>query len=256
MIVREDRGDVAVLRMERGKVGALDFDLLQALHEAVAGLRPGGTGAGEPRGLVLTGTGTSFSAGLDLSRLAEGSGAYLDRLLPLLHQVILELFTFPRPAVAAGNGHAIAGGFVLACACDYRVVADFGARLGVTELPVGVPFPAAPLEMVRTVLGTARAREVIYSGRLFGPDEAARLGFADELASSDAVVARAVAVAEAWGSMAPTAFELTKRQLQAPTVERLRDHAPAIDAEIAEAWADPAAHAAIGAFVERTLRAP
>jgi enoyl-CoA hydratase len=248
MIVREDRGAVAVLRMQRGKVSALDVELLEAIREATSELRAEG-----PRGVVLTGTGSSFSAGLDLTRLSEGSGDYLARLLPLLHEVILGLFTFPRPVVAAVNGHAIAGGFVLACTADYRVVVDEGARLGVTELPVGVPFPPAPLEMVRTVLGTAGAREIVYSGRLFGPEEARRLGYADELAPSEEVVDRAVAVAEAWGSTTPAAFELTKRQLQAPTVARLREHAPEIHDGIARAWGDPATHAAIRTFVERTL---
>lgn len=205
------------------------------------------------RAAVLTGTGASFSAGLDLARLSEGSDDYLDRLLPLLHEVILALFTFPRPLIAAVNGHAVAGGFVLACTCDYRVVAEGGARLGVTELPVGVPFPAAPLEMVRTVLGTARAREVVYSGRLFGPEEASRIGFADELAPPGTVVDRAVEVARSWGEMAPAAFALTKRQLQEPTVERLRERAGAIDAEIRRTWGDPATMEAIRGFVTRML---
>ena len=238
MLVRDDREGIAVLRLEHGKVNALDLALLREVRDTFAGLR-----GAAPAGVVLTGTGRNFSAGLDLLR----------DLLPLLHEMILEIFTFPRPVVAAVNGHAIAGGFVLACTCDYRVVAEEGARLGVTELPVGVPFPAAPLEMVRTVLGTGPAREIVYSGRLFEGREAARIGFADEVAPAPEVLERAVEVAAGWGAMAHAAFALTKEQLQAPTVARLRAEGPAIDAGIEKVWNDPATHEAIRAFIARTL---
>lgn len=248
MIVREDRGDIVVLRMERGKVNALDPELLQALADAAGGLREA-----LPRAVVLTGSGRNFSAGLDLVRLLDGGADYRARLLPLLHEVILSLFTLPRPVVAAVNGHAIAGGFVLACACDYRLVARSGARLGVTELPVGVPFPAAPLEMVRTVLGTGRAREVVYSGRLFSPEEGARVGFADELVEPADLLDRAVEVAARWGAAPHAAFALTKAQLQAPVVERLREHAAAVDEEVAAVWGHPDTGGAIRAFIDRTL---
>lgn len=248
MLVRDDREGIAVIRLEHGKVNALDLALLREVRDTFAGLR-----GAAPAGVVLTGTGRNFSAGLDLTRLAQGDTGYLRDLLPLLHEMILEIFTFPRPVVAAVNGHAIAGGFVLACTCDYRVVAEEGARLGVTELPVGVPFPAAPLEMVRTVLGTGPAREIVYGGRLFEGREAARIGFADELAPPPKVVERAVEVAATWGAMAPAAFALTKEQLHAPTVARLRAEGPTIDAGIAKVWNDPATHEAIRAFIARTL---
>ena len=248
MIIREDRDRIAVLRMEHGKVNAIDIDLLTELREEIAGLRDSGADA-----VVITGTGRNFSAGLDLLRLLEGGDDFLRQLLPALHAALLELYTFPRPTVAAVNGHAIAGGFVLACACDCRVVAEGAARLGITELSVGVPFPAAPLEMVRSVLGEHRCRDLMYSGRLISTEESHALGFADELVEPDGLLDRATEIATKWGASPVGAFELTKRQLQAPVVERLETRGPGIDAEVAKVWADPRTHATIRAFIEKTF---
>lgn len=249
MIVREDRDGVAVLRLEHGKVNAIDLELLTEVGERMEELA-----ADPPLGLVLTGTGSNFSAGLDLVRFLSEDDDYLRQLLPALHGALLGLFTLPRPVIAAVNGHAIAGGFVLACACDYRVVANGPAKLGVTELPVGVPFPTGPLEMVRTAVGTRTARELIYSGRLFSTDEGVELGFANELVEPDRVVERAVELAATWGASPAPAFALTKRQLQQPTLERLRRHAPEFDPEVERVWGDPDIQAAIRAFIEKTLR--
>lgn len=248
MIVREDRSDVAILRIEHGKVNAIDLELLTEVREQMEELakRP-------PRGVVLTGTGGNFSAGLDLVRfLAEGDD-YLGQLLSALHEALLGLFTLPRPVIAAVNGHAIAGGFVLACSCDYRIVAEGPAKLGVTELPVGVPFPTGPLEMVRTVVGTRTARDLVYSGRLFSGAEGRELGFTNELTAPDALLDRAIEVASRWGASPASAFELTKRQLQEPTLERLRRHAH-FDDEVARVWGDPRIQEAIRAFIDKTLR--
>ena len=248
MIVREDRDDVAVLRIEHGKVNAIDLELLTAVREEVAALR-----AQPPRGVVLTGTGGNFSAGLNLMRFLEGGEEYLRQLLPALDGALLELFTLPRPVIAAVNGHAIAGGFVLACACDYRIVADGPGKFGVTELLVGVPFPTAPLEMVRTVVGTRRARDLVYSGRLFSAEAGQALGFSDELVAADGLLDWAVALAHRWGASPAKAFELTKRQLQEPTRERLERHGPTFDPEVARTWGDPHVREAIRGFIEKTL---
>lgn len=249
MIVREDREDIAVLRIEHGKVNAIDLELLESVHGEIAALREQ-----RPRGVVLTGTGKNFSAGLDLVRVLEEDATYLERLLPALHEALLGLFTLPRPVIAAVNGHAIAGGFVLACACDFRIVADGSTKLGITELPVGVPFPTAPLEMVRTVVGSRRTRELVYSGRLVSAAEALELGFASEVVEPERLLERAVAVAGRCGAVPAHAFELTKRQLQAPTLDRLRRHQDTFGADVARIWGDPHVQAAIRAFVAKTLR--
>src|SRR3984893_2550727 len=112
-------GSVTVLRMTHGKANAIDLELLAALSSHLHRLR-------ETPAVVLTGTGTIFSAGVDLFRVVDGGRAYLDRFLPVLRKTFNELMAFPRPLVAAVNGHAIAGGCILV-ETAYHLVVTTGA---------------------------------------------------------------------------------------------------------------------------------
>ena len=122
--------------------------------------------------MIITGTGTIFSAGVDLRRLLDGGSAYLADFLPALDRMLRRLLFLPKPVVAAVNGHAIAGGCVLACACDRRLAARGPGRVGVTELLVGVPFPAVALETMRLVVPPHRLAEVVYTGRTWPVEDA------------------------------------------------------------------------------------
>ena len=135
IIEREDREGIALLRMNRGKVNALDAELLQELGAALDGVE-----ASPARALVLTGAGPAFSAGVDLFRLLEGGAAHIREFLPLLRGVGRRLCAFPKPPVAAVNGHAIADGPLLLVSCDRRILArGRGAR----------PWPAKTLAPAR-----------------------------------------------------------------------------------------------------------
>src|SRR3990172_6187756 len=147
MIVREDRGSVAVLRMEHGKVNAIDVELFTELKEQLEAVE-----RSEAVAAVLAGTGKAFSAGVDLFRLLQESENYVSGFLPVLVAGLEKLFLFPKPLVAAVNGHAIAGGCLMAFACDYRVAAGGAGTMGVPELLVGVPFPPLALEIMRFVV--------------------------------------------------------------------------------------------------------
>src|SRR4051812_13759621 len=144
MIDLTHRGDVAILRMAHGKANALDLEFCAALTTQLEDCERSAAGA-----IVLTGTDRMFSAGVDLPRLVAGGAAYVREFLPALDRMLQALFSLATPVVAAINGHAIAGGCVMACAADYRIMAREPGRIGVTELLVGVPFPVVPLEIMR-----------------------------------------------------------------------------------------------------------
>lgn len=245
MLTIEPRHPVAVLRLEHGKVNALDLELLTGLGEALGELERDS----EVRALVLTGSGSIFSAGVDLLRLVAGGPEYVERFLPALSRVCGDLFRFPRPVVAAVNGHAIAGGCILACACDYRVMARGRATLGVPELKVGVPFPVVALEILRFATSNAHLQELVYRGRTYTADEAWQRGLADETEEEADVVARAVEVATGLAAEPAERFRITKRQLRQPTVERIERLSPATDAEVLAAWKDPATLTAIQGYL-------
>src|ERR1051326_7131978 len=143
MLELQERGAVTVVRMTHGKVNALDVELLQAIAATFSGLEPG-------RAVVFTGGGRAFSAGVDLKRIGEGGLDYVRGFRPSLSAAVKAVFDHPGPVVAAVNGHAIAGGCVLAAACDLRHMS--GGTIGLSEMRVGVPFPGAAMEVMRHLM--------------------------------------------------------------------------------------------------------
>lgn len=227
-------GSVAVVTMQRGKVNAIDVELLDELGAALERLEHDSA----VRGVVLTGAGTVFSAGVDLRRVVDGDERYVERLLAALRDVLESLFVLPKPTVAAVNGAAVAGGCILACACDRRVIAE-GARIGASELVVGVPFPAAALEILRHACG-GRTEDLVYSGRLLDAPEALVTGVVHEVHPAVTVLERSVAIAAELAARAPLAYRLAKQQLRRPATERMRRDGAANDGAVTREWA--AAH--------------
>jgi len=249
MIESERRGEVTLLRLAHGKASALDLELLLALEETLR--REAESSA---KAIVITGTGSIFSAGVDLFRVLEGKRAYLEKFLPALDAALERLFDFPKPAVAAINGHAIAGGAISALACDYRVLARGKSLFGVPELKVGVTFPPLPLEIVRRALAPNVAAEAIFGGRNWNPDECLARGAVNELCDPEKVLERAFAVAGELASIPARSFALTKRFLRLPALDTLERHAPAAAPKVLEAWSSPDVLEAIRAYVDKTIK--
>ena len=248
MFVREDRDEIAVVRMAHGKVSALDPAFCEAMAAEIARLEQLPVGA-----VVLTGTGSAFSAGVDLHRLLSGGVDYVRHFLPLMETFFRALLVFPKPVVAAVNGHAIAGGCIMAAAADHRVMARGPGRIGVPELLVGVPFPRLPLEMIAARVSPAVLRQVIYSGRTVHADDAVAIGFVDEAVEADHLIDRAVAVARELSAIPPRTFALTKRALTDGVLARVRASADA-NIDIVEGWLTPAVHDAVRRYLEKTIK--
>jgi enoyl-CoA hydratase len=248
MFAREDRDAVAIVRMAHGKVSALDAELCVAMTAELGRLEHDAS-----RAVVLTGTGAVFSAGVDLFRILDGGGEYVRRFLPLMERFLRALLVFPKPLVAAVNGHAIAGGCIMAAAADHRVMAAGSARIGVPELAVGVPFPSLPFEIITSRLSPAVARSLIYGGRTVHADEALAIGLVDEVTAFDHVVPRAVAVADELGAIPAQTFALTKRAFVEPLLDRVAAASPANDEALA-LWQTPEVHAAIRAYLDKTIK--
>jgi len=140
------------------------------------------------------------------------------------------------------------------CACDYRIMAEGSARLGVPELLVGVPFPPIVLEVLRFALPDEHIQELVYLGQTYAPEKALGFGLLDELVKAESLLERAKEVADRLASVPMPAFESCKRQLRQPFIER----AARFDAEdggrILQQWCSPETHAIVRAYVEKTIR--
>lgn len=247
-VERERRGDVAVLRMGRGKVNAIDVELLRDLAAALDE-----TSASTARAVVLTGGGTAFSAGVDLFRLVDGGAPYIREFLPLLESVLERLYALPKPTVAAVNGHAIAGGHLLMACCDRRLMAEGAGKVGVPELLVGVPFPPLALEILAATLAPDVRVDLVYTGRTVGAAEALARGIVHELAEPASLLERAVAEAERLAAVPTASYTLTKRAMVAPALARAARLAAEVGAEVAAAWEAPETAERIRDYLARTV---
>jgi enoyl-CoA hydratase len=245
MLHLTDDAGITTIRLDHGKAHALDLELTGALNTALTDLEQR-----DIRAVILTGTGSIFSAGVDLHRLLSAGDGYIRSFVPVMVDCFRRLFAFPRPVVAAVNGHAIAGGCILAAACDYRLMARGPATIGVPELRVGVPFPLVALEIVRFATSSSHLQELVYRGRTYGPDEAYQRGLVDELVASDKLREQAHAAAQGLATEPAARFRLTKRQLRAPTLASIDRHARETDADVLAEWTSPETLAAIRRYLD------
>ena len=248
MIERTEEDGVVCLRMCHGKASALDLEFLRALRVAFDEERERSTAP-----VVLTGTGRIFSAGVDLLRVTSAGDDYIRAFIPALDEALLAIFDFPRPVVAAVNGHAIAGGAVIASTCDRRVFAASGATIGVPELLVGVPFPAIPLEMVRRVLPQPHFETAVLLGECVAGERALALGWVDELRDADEVLPRALETARELARIPAQSYASTKELMHAESNMRMRSLADAQREAMIEQWCCGTVQDAIRAFAQRTL---
>lgn len=250
LVELENAGDgVVVLKMANGKANVMDTPFLRELTEAFTTLAADDT----TRAVVVTGAGSMFCAGVDLVSLLDGGDAYLDDFMTALSAMLSGSFRFPKPMVAAVNGHAIAGGAVLAACCDRRFMAEGKGRIGVPEMLVGVPFPLAAMEAVKFAVAPKQLSTVVLGGGLFQAEEAVRQGFADEAVSAEELMPKAMEAARALGAIPPNAFRITKAQLRQDGLARLDRDMEASDKEMRALWGSDECRGAIRRYVEKTL---
>jgi enoyl-CoA hydratase len=171
-----------------------------------------------------------------------------------LHDLYDAVFFHPKPVVAAINGHAIAGGAVLACCADRRIMARGEARIGVTELLVGVPFPALAFEIVRFAVPQRYLPEFTLSGATYESEEALARGWIDDVAEPADLLQDAIAVAQELALLSPPAFAQTKKQIRQAVSERYAASGAATDEAVAAIWTAPKTLGYIQNYVARTLK--
>jgi len=246
LIKRIDHGDIRELRLDRAPVNALNpavcAQLVEAIGESVA------EGAG---GIVLSGGPKVFSAGLDVPFLLSLPDR--DALKAAWEQFFLaarELARCPVPVAAALNGHAPAGGCVLALCCDYRVMADGPYRVGLNETQVGLVAPDGIQRLMRRVVGAHRAERLLVSGEMVESRQALEIGLVDELTDIDGVPARAVAWLEQLLQLPRQPVLATRTIARTDVVEALEPGNIALDHFI-DAWNDPDTQAGLRALVAK-----
>lgn len=213
IILSEQRGAVRVLTLNRPQVrNAMSLPLMHELGRLLDEAKTDDA----VRVVVLTGAGQAFCAGLDMEELKAMSGRSAEEHRAdseVFRRLLETLYLFPKPTIAAVNGHAVAGGAGLAAVCDLTVMAD-GAKMGFTEAKIGFVAALVTVFLVR-LLGEKHARDLLLSGRLVSAQEAERIGLINEVTPAENVLPRALERAEELARNAPNAVALTKGMLAA-----------------------------------------
>jgi enoyl-CoA hydratase len=240
-LVRIERdGGIAVVWLDRPPVNAIDVELLRQADEILRSIE-----ADESvRATVVTGAGHCFSAGLDLKAIPRYPIAAQRETIVTLNRVVTRLYGLPLPTIAAVNGHAIAGGLVLVLACDYRIGSRAPCQLGLTEARAGIPFPAAPLAVVKAELAPAVVRRLTLVARNVDSERALQDGMLDELAGPAAVLERAMTLARELAEIPRDAYMRVKRQFRSDVLASLERVNAAGTDPLLDSWLSPETGAA------------
>ena len=223
---------VGCLTLNRGKVNALNGDVVEELQEALVAF------AADPdiAAVVLTGRGKFFSFGFDIPEFLAYSREEFTDYLVAFTALYTDMFTYPKPIVAALNGHTIAGGYMLALACDHRVMVGENAKISLNEISFGSSVFAGSTEMLRFWVGSRNATDVLYSGAMYFAEEAKAIGLVDEVTADEALLSTATEKARELGSKYDSAFSSIKHLLREPTVARMRSGEQASIEAFVDIW--------------------
>ena len=242
LVELHDYEGVTVATIDRPPANALDPALLA---DGLAAL--GQLCADPPPAVVLTGAGRFFSGGADLRVVPELSREEQEEMAAGANRLFAGWHRFPRPLVTAVNGHAVAGGLILALCGDYRVGPTSG-RFGLTEARVGIPFPSMAMAVVQAELTPGVARRLVLGAELIDADRARELGVFDETVADDAVLDRAIEVARGMAELPPATFQAVKHRLRQTTAT------PEERAALSRGWVSDEAVTAAAAMLERDRR--
>lgn len=239
---RHDDG-VAVVRLDHPPVNALSRAVLAELAQAATEL------GADPalKAVVVTGAGKAFAAGADITEFGDQWPA--GEVADVFRAAFDSLAAIPRPVIAALNGIALGGGLELALACDLRIAAD-SARVGQPEILLGIIPGAGATQRLPRLVGPARAKELIWSGRQVRADEALAIGLVDRVAPASELVDAAVLWAGELAAGAVVAMGLAKRVVDAGLDRSL---AAGLDAErdaFVEVFATEDAKTGVASFLE------
>jgi len=201
-------GDVVLLTLKRPPVNALDRPTVQALDQAFRKLadKP-------PAAVVLTGAGSTFCAGVDTKVIQKYPPAERRAMVLEISRMVASFWSVPCPVVAAVNGHALGGGFVLMLCADWRLAADSDTiKLGMTEAQAGVPFPAGPAAIIAHEMPPPLLRQMTLASQVLLPWDLLEARVVDGLCAPNELMAKAKAAARQLA--AQPAFRTVKKQMR------------------------------------------
>lgn len=223
---------IATIILSRGKVNALNEPLVEQLHTDLTKLEKDETiGA-----ILLKGEGKFFSFGFDVPEFLAYSRDEFERFLRKFTDLYHYIFLYPKPTIAVINGHAIAGGCMLATACDFRLMAAGKAKISLNEISFGASVTAGAVEMLKYCVGQRDAQTILFSGATYNAEEAHEMGLIDQITEGGKLMEVSKSVAQDYINTDLVAFTSIKRLIKGPVAERMQKREPDSIKEFVDIW--------------------
>ncbi len=208
---------IAKIALARGKVNAINETVVDELAQRLNSL------AQDPdvRSVVLTGTGKFFTFGFDIPEFLSYPKEDFIRYLTKFTDLYRLIFMYPKPVIASLNGHTIAGGCMLAIACDYRIMVSGKARISLNEINFGSSLFAGSVDLLKMWLGQRPAEVAAYSGAMYGAEDALKIGLVDRVCSEAELERETDKAARELGEKDPAAFAGIKKLLRSQLADSI-----------------------------------
>jgi enoyl-CoA hydratase/carnithine racemase len=208
LIKIENQDNVAIIRLTNGVTNPISLELIKEISQNLKELKENSSVSG----VVFTGSNDKFfSIGFDLPNLYKQGEKEIRTFFRAYNRLCIELYSYPKPTVAALTGHAIAGGCILAICCDYRVIASGKKLMGLNEIKLGVPIPYPGDVILKQIIGTRYAQMIMEMGEFFGPEQLIQMGMVNQVERSKSVLERAVEQAKLLGDFPEMAYRMIKK---------------------------------------------
>jgi 3,2-trans-enoyl-CoA isomerase len=224
---------LALITLNRGKSNALNGEMITELTDMLHNIEQDSNIGG----VIITGRDSFFSAGLDLMELYGYNEEEAKSFWNLFLNFTAKITAFKKPLIAAINGHAPAGGCVIALACDARVMAEGKFIIGLNEVPVGIIVPDSIFNLYAFWLGKANASRNILEGKLFSPEEALQVGLVDELVNPASIMTAAERKVRKYMALEPNTWQQSKLNIRKELIASTSaDQSAALDIMLAQWW--------------------
>ncbi len=212
LVETESRDEVVILRMNNAAENRFTGDFVDAMNRSLDDIEADDS----VRAVVITGAHEKYFAnGLDIEWILSLPDEKIAPFLLDVNRLLHRLFIYPRPVVAAMNGHAFASGLAFALMADWRVMREDRGWCCFTEIGLRIDLPPGSVAVISHVIGHRNTDLAFFTARRFTGPEAMSLGMVDELAPADRVLPRAVEVAKELGAKPPDMYADYKRVLRA-----------------------------------------
>lgn len=233
----QTRDGITTVTMNRGKVNAINESFVAEGLAIFDQLRHDP----QTKALILTGQGKFFSFGLDIPELYSLSPEAMTAFIRKFCQLYHDIFIFPKPVIGAINGHAIAGGCILALACERRIMTDGSGKIALNEVTFGASLFAGAVALLRYAVGNTNAEKILLTGSMFSATEAQSMGFAERLAPEAELLDQATDLARSLSVNAGVNYASLKRLARGPIADAYRAREDQSIREWIDIWYSPEA---------------